>query len=114
MMEQSSFGDAVRAVADELREGPYPPTRLNRAASRIDQLGRRLSALGWVRDREIGGCLSSAVQELSQARGLPEAECAASVRRAILQLEAALGHAAEGLVPIRAAPKAVAPDGPTG
>lgn len=98
-MEASSFADVIRAVSGELEEEPPSPVRLNRAAARIDQLGRRLHGLGWTRDHEIGGCLTAAVRELSRARDLPEVDRTESVRQAIRELETALTHTDAGRRP---------------
>lgn len=98
-MEAAFFIEAIRDVSRELQPGPGSPARLNQAAARIDHLGRHLYGLGWVRDHEIGRCLTAAVSELDRARGLPEADRAESVRQAILQLEAALRNTEEGLRP---------------
>lgn len=94
-----SFADRLRGVSSELRLAPVSSTRLNRAAARLDQLGRRVHGAGWVRDHEIGACLTAAVRELSLARGQPEVERDASVRRALAQIESALAHAGQGLRP---------------
>lgn len=106
----SSFADVIRAVRDELQQEPLSPVRLNHAAARIDHLGRRLHGLAWTRDREIGGCLTAAVGELSRARGLRDAERARSVGQAVRQLDMAVTHAEEGLRPLDS-PPATAPDG---
>lgn len=95
----SSFTDAVRAAADELRLEPLSPPLLNQIGARVDQLGRRVHGLGWTRDHEIGGCLTAAVSELSRAREQPEADRSETVRRALRQLERALTHMDEGLRP---------------
>lgn len=104
MVDVPSFGDAIRVLSDELRLEPHSPDRLNQVASRIDQLGRRLHGHGWVRDHEIGGCLTAAVSGLTEARDQPEGDRGASVRQVLLQLEAALVHTEEGLRPAEAAP----------
>lgn len=96
-MEESSFADVIRDVRSELKMEPLSPVQLNRAAARIDQLGRRLHGVGWVRGHEMGGCLTAAVRELSQARGLAEVERAASVQEAMRQLDAALALTDQGL-----------------
>jgi hypothetical protein len=98
-VEAAEFADAIRAVSGELRLEPHIPVWLNHAAKRVDQLGRRVHGLGWVRDHEIGGCLTAAVGELCMARDQGESDRAESVRRAVLQLEAALAHADQGLRP---------------
>ena len=99
MVDASSFADAVRALSGELQMEPYTPIRLNQLAARIDHLGRRVHGLGWVRDHEIGACLSAAVGELSEAPGLSGDDRAESVTRAIVALEAALTHMKDGLRP---------------
>lgn len=91
------FADAIRDLSGELEAGPFSPVRLNHATSQIDHLRRRLHGLGWIRDHEIGGCLSAAVRELSQARLLREGDRVGAVRNAILRLDGALAHTAEGL-----------------
>lgn len=90
MIDGSSFGDVIRAVAGELQREPPSPVHLNQAAVRIDQLGRRLHGLGWTREHEIGTSLTRAVGELSRARGLSEVERTESVREAIRHLEVVL------------------------
>lgn len=99
--EPVGFADAILAASDELRLEPHSAAGLSRAAGRIDQLGRRLHGLGLLRDREVAGCLTAAVWELSLARDQAEGDRAESVRRAILQLEAARAHTGEGLDPQR-------------
>jgi hypothetical protein len=55
--------------------------------------------LGWARDHEIGGCLTDAVRALGAPQGPAAIGCPEAVRQALLRLEAALGHMAEGLRP---------------
>ena len=94
-----SFTEAIRAVASELRDGGHTHTALNRASSAIDHLGRRLHGIGYVRGHEIADCLTTALGELSASHGLPDEERAEAVHRAVRQLEAALDHAAAGVLP---------------
>jgi hypothetical protein len=100
MVEASALADEIRAARDDLRLESPSPIGLNRAAARIDHLGRYLHGVGWIRGHEIGGCLTAAVSELSRARGLPETGRAESVRAAVIQLETALAHMDEGLSPV--------------
>ena len=104
MVDALPLTDAIRAISGELLVEPYSPTRLNQIAVRIDQMGRRLHGLDWVRAHEIGACLTAAVTELSLAGGQPEVERAASVRGVIVQLDAALAYTDDGLYPDQAAP----------
>ena len=99
MVDPPSFTDEIRAVGTELRVGDLTPARLNHAGVRIDQLGRRVHGLGWVRDHEIGVCLTVAVRELIRARGLADLERAQAVRNSLDQLEIALALSDEGLRP---------------
>jgi hypothetical protein len=94
-----SFTEAIRAVASGLREDAHSHTHLNRAAARIDQLGRLLHGLGYVRGREIADCFTAALGELSASHGLPDDRRAEAVHRAVRQLEAALDAAAAGVLP---------------
>ena len=88
-----SFTEAVREIASGLRENAPHHTRLNRAASEIDQAGRKLHGLGLAHDREIADCFTAAIRELSASHTLPEEKRAETVRQAVSHLEAALGHA---------------------
>lgn len=97
MAGPQSFSEAIRAVADGMREQAPSHAQLNRAEVRIDHLGRQLHGLGLVRSREIAGCLTTALDELSASHALPEEERAEPVHRAVGQLEAALDHAAAGV-----------------
>lgn len=99
MDAQPSFPEAVRAIASGLREHPHSHVHLNRASSGIDHLGRQLHGLGYTRDREIAGCLTAALGELSAAHGLAEEDRAEAVRRVAGHLDDALAHAGEGGVP---------------
>ena len=99
MADASSFVDAIRELSSRLQVEPHSPVRLNHVADRVDQLGRRLYGLGWVREREIGRCLMAAVSELGLARELPEGGREDSVRQAVLHLQAAIEHAGQGLRP---------------
>ncbi|MFL5386842.1 MAG: hypothetical protein ACJ8GN_30485 [Longimicrobiaceae bacterium] len=95
----SSFAEGIRAVAGGLREDAHSHTHLNRAASRIDDLGRRLHGLGYVRSREIADCFTAALADLDASHALPEETRAEAVRRAVGRLEGALEHAAAGVLP---------------
>jgi hypothetical protein len=85
-----SFTDAVRSVAGALRTDAPGHSLLNRAASRIDGLGRRLHGLGFVHDREIADCFTAAIGELSAAHTVPQEERTEAVRRAIGHLDEAV------------------------
>ena len=104
MSEPSSFTDAIRGIASELRSSGHTHTALNRAASAIDHLGRRLHGLGYVRGREIAGCFTAALSELDASHGIPEENRRQAVGRAVDQLDAALNHAAVGVLPDSAPP----------
>lgn len=111
MTAAQAFTAAIRSVSSELGMRPHSRAELNQAAARIDRAGRRLHGLDWLRDREIGGCLSAAVSELHTAPGLAEGVRAEAVRRAVGHLDAALGYADEGMRPPEAAPSAERPTG---
>jgi hypothetical protein len=95
-----SFTETIRVVAGELREDAHSHTQLNRAAARIDDLGRRLHGLGYVRSREIADCFTAALADLDASHALPEETRAEAVHRAIGRLEGALEHAAAGVLPV--------------
>jgi hypothetical protein len=101
MGEPPSFTDTIRAIANELRDARPTHVVLNRASSGIDQLGRRLHGLGYVRSSEIAECFTAALADLDQSHALAEETRAEAVRRAIGRLEAALEHAAAGVLPDR-------------
>lgn len=86
----------IEAIARDLRADPYSHTFLNRAAAKIDQIGRRLHGLGYVRDREIAACLTEAYEQLSASQEVPQVERGVRVQRAIAQMEGALAHLREG------------------
>jgi hypothetical protein len=94
-----AFSDRIREIANGLREDGRSHVRLNRAASGIDHLGRKLAGLGFVRDREIGGCFNEALRELDTSHGLPDATRDEAVQRAASHLDAALAHAEAGVLP---------------
>jgi 2-succinyl-5-enolpyruvyl-6-hydroxy-3-cyclohexene-1-carboxylate synthase len=98
MGAQPSFTEAIRAVASGLREHAHSHVYLNRASSGIDHLGRQLHGLGYARDREIAGCLTAALGELSVSHGLAEEERAEAVQRVISHLDAALVYAGAGVI----------------
>jgi hypothetical protein len=91
-----AFTEAVREILDGLREGTPTHDRLNGAAFRIDQLGRRIHGFGWVRDREVADCFSAAVRELGGSHELPQEARGGAVDEAVRHLHAALAHIEEG------------------
>ncbi len=99
MGEPPSFSDEIREIAKGLREDATSHTQLNRAASGIDHLGRKLAGLGFVRDREIGGCLNEALRELDTSHGLQDEKRADALRRAATQLDDAVAHSEAGFAP---------------
>jgi hypothetical protein len=99
MAEAPSFTEAVRGIARELRGAPPTHLALNRASSGIDQLGRRLHGLGYLRAGEIAACFTAALAHLGASHALPQEARAEAVRRAIGRLEGALEHAAAGVLP---------------
>ena len=96
----SPFTEAIRAIAGDLRHDAHSHTHLNRAAARIDDLGRRLHGVGYVRSREIADCFTAALADLDASHALPEGTRAEAVRRAIGRLENALEYAADGILPL--------------
>ena len=99
MTEPPSFTRALRIIASGLREGSHEHGALNRAASEIDQLGRRLHGLGYLRAREIADCFTAALAELDAAHRVPDPLRGEAVHRAAIRLDAAAGHAAAGVPP---------------
>lgn len=99
MSEPSTFTDAIRRVAGELRDGGPTHTALNRASSAIDHLGRRLHGIGYVRGGEIADCFTEALAELEAAHGIPEEKRREAVDRVVRRMDAALDHAAAGVLP---------------
>jgi hypothetical protein len=95
----SPFAADIRAIAAGLRGGVPTHARVNGAASGIDHLGRRLHGLGFLRDREIAGCFTAAVNELGACHPLPEDERGTAVDAAIRHLDAAAAHAEAGVLP---------------
>jgi hypothetical protein len=93
------FTEAIRAVVRGLRDDAHTHARINDAAAAIDNLGRHLHGVGFVRDREIAGCFTAAFGELSASHALAEDARGASVNGAVRHLEAALLHAQAGLLP---------------
>jgi hypothetical protein len=91
---RSSFREAVDAIASELRANAPGHPFLNRAASGIDLLGRRLHGLGFVHDREIANGLTAAIAELRASHLLPQEACAGAVHRAARHLDSALDRMA--------------------
>jgi hypothetical protein len=95
----SPFADDIRALVAGLRGGAPTHARVNGAAAGIDHLGRRLHGLGFLRDGEIAGCFTAAVNELGACHPLPEEDRRTAVDSAIRHLEAAATHAQEGVLP---------------
>jgi predicted PurR-regulated permease PerM len=92
-----SFTVAVTDLANRLRDDESPSyAHLNRAAARIDHLGRLLHGLGFVRHGEIAACFMAAIGELRPSNELPERSPTERVARAVAQLEAVRVHLAEG------------------
>jgi hypothetical protein len=91
-----SFLALVSEIARGLRDDPGSYANLNRAAGRIDHLGRRLHGLDCVRHREVAACFMVAIGELQAANALPEAARTDGVGRAVAQLDAARIHLGEG------------------
>jgi hypothetical protein len=98
-MADATFPEAIRLIARGLRHDAPSHARLNGAAARIDHLGRRLHGLGCVRDREIAACFTAAIAELDASHGLAEGARGDAVLRAAAQMDAALVHADEGVLP---------------
>jgi len=97
--EPPSFTGAIREIADGLADARPTHVVLNRASSGIDQLGRRLHGLGYVRSREMADGFTAALAALDASRALPEEARAEAVRRAVGHLRGALEHAAAGVLP---------------
>lgn len=95
-MNASSFISEIRAISKLLET--TAAGGLNQTAARIDQLGRRLHGLDWLRGDEIGRCLGGAVRKLTLAQGLTGSSLDDAVRGAVDELNAALRHADEGLL----------------
>jgi hypothetical protein len=102
--EPTSFAGQIRGIVSELRTAGPTHSALNRASSGIDQLGRRLYGLGYVRSREIADCFTAALADLDASHAVPEETRTEGVRRAIDRLEGALEHAAAGILPDRPDP----------
>ena len=99
MHEGSSFADAIRRVAGELREGGRTHGAVNRASGAIDHLGRRLHGIGYLRGREIAECFTAALAELEACHGVAEDERAGAVDRAADRLQSALDYTEAGVPP---------------
>ena len=99
MRESSTFTDAIRGVARDLSQGGHTHDALNRASSAIDHLGRRLHGFGYSRAGEIADCFTAALADLHACHDLPEERRGEAVGRAVDRLEAALDHAAAGVLP---------------
>lgn len=93
------FTETLGGILQALRTDPPSFTHLNRASAAIDQLGRRLHGVGYVRDREIAASLTAAYEALSASQELPEDDRRAAMLEAITHLEAALAHTDAGLAP---------------
>ncbi|CAA9370008.1 MAG: hypothetical protein AVDCRST_MAG89-4512 [uncultured Gemmatimonadetes bacterium] len=93
------FAEGIRSIVRGLQEEDRSHNHLNRAAFAIDQMGRLLHGVGYVRDREIADCLTAAVGELAGSHELPEENRRARVTEAIRHLDAALAHAGDGVTP---------------
>ncbi len=93
------FAEGIRSIVRGLQEEDRSHNHLNRAAFAIDQMGRQLHGVGYVRDREIADCLTAAVGALAGSHELPEENRRAAVTEAIRHLDAALAHAGEGVTP---------------
>jgi hypothetical protein len=91
---RSSFREAVGTIASELRANAPGHPFLNRAASGIDLLGRRLHGLGFVHDREIADGLTAAIAEVRASHLLPQEERAETIHRAARHLDAAFDRMA--------------------
>lgn len=108
MTEPTSFAGQIRGIVSELRAAGPTHSALNRASSGIDQLGRRLYGLGYVRAGEIAQCFTAALADLDASHALPEETRPEAVRQVVDRLEEAVEHAAAGIVPDRPGP----PEGP--
>ena len=104
MSESTSFAGRIRGIVSELRAAGPTHSALNRASSDIDQLGRRLYGLGYVRAGEIAQCFTTSLAELDAAHAVEEDARAGVVRRVIDRLEEAVEHAAAGILPDRPNP----------
>lgn len=96
LISATSFTEAVRAIASELRESAPHHRVLNLAASRVDGLGRQLHGVCFVHDREIADGFTAAIRELDAAHGLPQDERAETVGRAAAALDAAADRMESG------------------
>jgi hypothetical protein len=99
MGEPPPFTGAVREIVAGLRDARPTHGVLNGASSGIDQVGRRLHGLGYVRSGEIADCFMAALADLDQAHGLAEEARGEAVKRVIARMEDALEHAAAGVLP---------------
>lgn len=97
--ESSSFTDAIRHIAGELRGGRTTNGTVNRESSATDHLGRRLHGMGFLRGREIAECFTAALAGLERSHALQEEEGREPVNRAADRLEAAVVHAEAGVSP---------------
>ena len=99
MSEPTTFAEQIRGIVSELRAAGPTHSALNRASSGIDQLGRRLYGLGYVRAGEIAQCFTAALADLDASHAVAEDARAEAVRRVIDRLEEAVEHAAAGILP---------------
>lgn len=96
MSAMSAFTGAVGEIARLLRENAPSHPVLNRAASQLDQLGRKLHGMGFVHDREIADCFTAAVGGLSACHALPEESRPEAVGEVVRHLEAAMSRMETG------------------
>jgi hypothetical protein len=87
---------SVADIAKGLRDDRPSAAHLNRAAGRIDHLGRLLHGLGCVRHGETAACFMAAIGELQESAELAEPARTAGIARAVARLEAARVHLGEG------------------
>lgn len=83
-------------IASQLRDDLPSHSVLNRAASQIDFLGRKLHGFGFAHDRQIADCLTAAIRVLRESHTVPEESRSTMVAEAILQLDVAVGHLEPG------------------
>ena len=98
-MAPTSLSETIRGIARGLRNDALSHSSLNRAATRVDYVGRQLHGLDCVRDAEIAACLTAALRELSDSHPLPEEQRCEGAQRAVAQLHAAADHVDEGVRP---------------
>lgn len=91
-----SFAEAVGEIVALLGENTPSHSILNHAASRVDQLGRRLYGLGLAREGEIAACFTGAIAELSASHTVAEEQRGEAVQRAVHHLQEAMEWAEAG------------------